>query len=350
MCRVELHLFKKRALVPWALFSIASPRSFNLGRYDVPEFRQKVIAFAREGRYDVVEVALSTAGYGLDIRRELGTPVVQRVHNVHWVNIDRMNSASKNPVARLFLRNETRKTRREEVELAVQVDLNLTVSDHDAEMLRKDDARIRCVTIPAGVALSGSHVEHGKEEPRSILWMGSLGWPPNQDSFWWFYREIFPDLVRRDSRVRLVVAGSNPPEDILNIRQHNVEILGYVEDLRSVIRRCQVCVVPLRIGSGIRLKLLEMFAERRAVVSTSIGCEGMGVEDGTHLLIADDPAGFAGAVLRLLDDDQLRAALGDRARRHVELLYDWEKIAVQYEDAYRSVVGPGAGGREALLR
>jgi glycosyltransferase involved in cell wall biosynthesis len=171
---------------------------------------------------------------------------------------------------------------------------------------------------------------------------------PNQDSFWWFFRSIVPEIVRRDPRVRITVVGSHPPRKIANLRHPNVEVLGYVEDLRSVMRRSQVCVVPLRVGSGIRIKLLEMFAERRAVVSTSIGCEGLGVVDGGELLIADDPVGFAAAVVRLLDDDQLRIEIGDRARKHVELRYGWEQIAAQYEEAYRSVIEANAGRSRAL--
>jgi polysaccharide biosynthesis protein PslH len=230
------------------------------------------------------------------------------------------------------------------------MDLNLTVSDHDAEVLRRHAPGVRCRTVPAGVELSKFTGERSPEEPRSVLWMGSLGWLPNQDSFWWFYRSIVPGIVRRDPRVRITVVGSNPPGEITALRHPNVEVLGFVEDLAQVMRRSQVCVVPLRVGSGIRIKLLEMFAERRAVVSTTIGCEGLGVQNGRHLLIADDPGGFAEAVVRLLDDAPLRAELGDRARSHVENLFDWEKIAAQYEDAYRSVAGPGSPLRSPLQR
>jgi polysaccharide biosynthesis protein PslH len=347
-CRVEVQPFSKKLTIRGLLSSLFSPRSYNLSRFRVPEFEKRVIALARAGSFDVVDVALSAASYGLLLKRELGLPVVLRVHNVHWVNFARAGAQYGNPLVKLYLWDETRKIRREELSIAGQVDLNLTVSDHDAGVLQSQGEGIRCLTVPAGVELDDFRGERVAERPRSVLWMGSLGWVPNQDSFWWFYKSIVPEIVRREPHVRITVVGSNPPREIVELRHPNVEILGYVEDLRSVMSMSQVCVVPLRIGSGIRIKLLEMFAGRRAVVSTSIGCEGLGVEDGRHLLIADEPASFAAAVVRLMSDERLRTDIGDRAREHVELHYGWERIAAQFEEAYRSVIGSAGDRRRPL--
>jgi hypothetical protein len=111
--RVECHPFSKKPLVPEAIASLVSPRSFNLGRYFIPAFRDRILALARANSYDVVEVALSSARYGLLLKRELGLPVVLRVHNVHWVNFARSVAHWKNPAVKLFLWYETLKTRRE---------------------------------------------------------------------------------------------------------------------------------------------------------------------------------------------------------------------------------------------
>jgi glycosyltransferase involved in cell wall biosynthesis len=343
-CRVEVLPFSKKPTLRKLLAFLFSPRSFNLGRFRTPDIERRILELAQRGSFDVVEVALSVAWYGLLLKREAGLPVVLRVHNVHWINFARSISHWKNPLVKFYLWDEARKIRREELSIVAGVDLNLTVSDHDAAVLKSHSPGTRCVTVPAGVELGNFTGDRVTEDPRTVLWMGSLGWLPNQDSFWWFYRSIVPEILRRDPGVRIRVVGSTPPADIVALRHPSVEILGYVEDLRGVMRTSQVCVVPLRIGSGIRIKLLEMFADRRAVVSTSIGCEGLGVEDGRELLIADDPEGFAAAVVRLLDDASLRGALGDRARTHVEEHYDWKQLAQQYETAYRSVM-PGGSAR-----
>ena len=132
------------------------------------------------------------------------------------------------------------------------------------------------------------------------------------------------------------------PEGIQSLRHPNVEVLGLVADIRQAMARAQVCVVPLRIGSGVRIKLLEMFAMGRAVVSTSVGAEGLGVTHDEHLLIADTPEQFAKEVVGLLRDNARRARLGAEARAHVTRQYSWERVADLFEAVYRSLVSDPA--------
>jgi glycosyltransferase involved in cell wall biosynthesis len=145
-------------------------------------------------------------------------------------------------------------------------------------------------------------------------------------------------MVERMRGLRVYVVGSNPPRAIRNLHHPNIKVLGFVQDVREYIQKAQVCVVPLRAGSGIRLKLLEMFAMKKGVVSTSLGCEGLNVRHREHLLIADASETFADAVISLVSDGALRSALGDAARRHVRQHFDWEKVAEAYEHTYQSVL------------
>ena len=147
-----------------------------------------------------------------------------------------------------------------------------------------------------------------------------------------------PHLVRRVPDVKIHIVGSKPPKEILNVRHPNVQIHGFVPDISEALRRAAVCVVPLQVGSGIRVKLLEMFAMRKAVVSTSIGAEGLHIENGKQLLLADTPESFAEAVARLLGNAQLRKTLAENARRHVQDSYTWEKMGPLYEEAYRRAI------------
>jgi glycosyltransferase involved in cell wall biosynthesis len=178
--------------------------------------------------------------------------------------------------------------------------------------------------------------------------MGSLAWAPNRDSFWWFYRSIVPHLVRLLPGVRIKIVGSGAASDILALRHPNVEVVGFVDDVRRALQTAQVCVVPLRAGSGIRIKMLEMFAMKKAVVSTTVGCEGLGVKDGTHLLVGDTPEEFARHVVTLLANPELRTLLGDNGRAHVLRRYGWDTIVGQYEAAYRhamELAGESKGDR-----
>lgn len=338
-CTVEIHQASTKRSMKGMLLSLASSKSYDLTRFEIPSFREHALALARREQFDVVEVALSSAWCGLFLKKELGLPVVLRVHDVHWVNFERSIAQWKNPAAKLFLWIEARKIRREELAFGAATDLNLTISDTDADVLMRNGSGIRCRTAPAGIPLDQDKQRlQADGEPHTVLWMGSLGWTPNRDSFWWFYNTIVPRLVDQDPLVQVMVVGSDPPPEIRDLKHPNVNVIGYVDDITEAILRAQVCVVPLRIGSGIRLKLLEMFSLRRAVVSTTVGCEGLNVRPGEHLLVEDEPGPFAAAVVRLLQDPDKRRALGDRARLFVEESYSWETVTGLFEEAFASVV------------
>jgi polysaccharide biosynthesis protein PslH len=337
LCRIEIQQWSKKPSIAGAFCSLFSSEPYDIKRYKSPQLMSRVRELARSGRFDVVEAGLHSAWYALALKREFGLPVVLRVHNVHWMNFKRLVGLRNNPLAKLFLLNETAKLRGEELRVARSVDLNLTVTDNDAEVLHKYDRTILTMTVPGGVELSDFVENRPVQRPHSVLWMGSLGWLPNQDSFWWLYESIVPEIVRLDPRVQITVIGSNPPAKIMAVRHPNIKILGYVKDIKEIITESQVCVVPLRIGSGMRLKLLELFAMRSAVVSTSVGCEGLDTIAGEHLIVANKPEEFAAGVVRLLRDEPLRERLGIRAQEHVSQRYNWDAIASQYEHAYESV-------------
>ncbi len=161
---------------------------------------------------------------------------------------------------------------------------------------------------------------------------------PSRDSLDWFCGEIVPRVLARYPHARFRVAGSGIPGEVLSIRHPNVEFLGFIPDIREAMKRAEVCVVPLRIGSGVRVKLIEMFAMGRAVVSTSIGAEGLGVLHDKQLLIADSPSRFAESVVRLLDDSALRMRIGAEVRAHAVQHFSPERTVSRFEAVYQSLL------------
>ena len=168
-----------------------------------------------------------------------------------------------------------------------------------------------------------------KAKIKTLLFCGSLSYAPNQKGLEWFHKEVWPQLRKADSSVRLRVIGSGAqPDHYAELRADStVEFLGEVGTVVPHYRQSGVSIVPLFEGSGTRLKILEAMALGRPVVSTPLGCEGLAVEDGKHLLIADDAEGFAAAVARLLTDRALATRLTLEARALVERNYDWTGIA-----------------------
>ena len=338
-CTVDMVTWASQPSALGAARGLFASVPYDIARFDAPALQQRIFDRLESEHFDVIQAeGIHSAPFALAARDRFGVPVLLRVNTVQHMNLLRAVGKHANPFMNMYLWYEGRKVRRYEVEKGRAVDLNLVISDHDGALLRRLDPDLRCMTIPAGVELAEFDVGTGDPDPATVLWMGALSWAPNRDSFWWFYREIVPHLVRLVPHVRIQVVGSNPPEDILRLRHPNLEVLGFVPDLRDTVRRATVCVVPLQVGSGIRIKLLELFAMRRAVVCTTVGAEGLHLEDEKQLLIADEPAAFAGAVRRIIDDPALRVRLGEAGWRHVERSYTWSRMGALYEEAYRRVI------------
>jgi glycosyltransferase involved in cell wall biosynthesis len=170
------------------------------------------------------------------------------------------------------------------------------------------------------------------------MFIGNMGYPPCVDAVLYFCKEIFPLIRRRISAAELWIVGRDPRPEVLQLDGDGVHVTGQVEDVIPYYRQSAACVVPLRAGGGTRLKILEAMALGRPVVSTTIGCEGLDVVDGEHLLIADNPAQFAEKTVRLLTDRQLYQHISTRGRELVETCYDWDKIAGRLMGVYTEML------------
>ena len=338
-CTIDVVANSKTPTVKGALRSLFSSTPYDLSRFHNRQLLATIMRKLEAERFDVLQVeGIHAAFYGLEVKKVHDIPLVMRVHNVQSVNLQRSVGQFRNPLINAYLSYETGKVRRYETRESIKFDNNLTVSAHDATLVLAQNPSTRCTVVPAGVDINEFSVVGGPQDRDSVLWMGALQWIPNQDSAWWFIQDIVPRIVAKIPTVSARIAGSKPPKKILDVRHPNIQVLGFVDDIQATMRQAQVCVVPLRVGSGIRLKLLEMFALQKPVVSTSIGCEGLNVKNEEHLLIADDAESFAGAVARLLSDPSLRERLGRNAMNHAREHFSWEVIAGQYEAAYQAVL------------
>jgi glycosyltransferase involved in cell wall biosynthesis len=162
-------------------------------------------------------------------------------------------------------------------------------------------------------------------------------WPPNIDAVHWFCREIFPLIKLKCPDCQFLIIGKKPPRSVRKLaRDRGVVILGYVEDPTERLRDCAAFIVPLRIGGGIRVKILNAFAWGLPIVSTTVGAEGIAVTSGENILIEDQPEGFATAVIRLMDDLPLRENLSKNGRQLAVKAYDWEEVYARLDVSLKS--------------
>jgi glycosyltransferase involved in cell wall biosynthesis len=210
----------------------------------------------------------------------------------------------------------------------------LVCSGHDRDLLRLRQA----VVIPNGADVPARPLEH-ESDGYTLLYCGTLSYWPNIDALLYFVREVLPHVRRAVPKVRLLVVGREPAPEVVAL--HDGETLVVEADVPSVekyYRRATAAVVPLRVAGGTRLKILEAFALGCPVVSTTIGCEGLEVGAGEHLLVADDPLAFAKACVTLLQDRQLRRRLVSSGRLLVERLYAWPSIEQRLTDTIRTLL------------
>jgi polysaccharide biosynthesis protein PslH len=267
---------------------------------------------------------------------EARVPRILFQHNVEARIWARHAKVGKTPLHRGYFGLQHRRMQRTEAALCRRFDGVIAVSDSDADEFRSAYRLARVESVPTGV-----NTEFFRQTPAAarerghILFLGAMDWMPNIDGVEWFVREVLP-LVRRDiPDARLTIVGRDPvaPIRALHDPAVGVEVTGTVADVRPYLERASAFVVPLRVGGGTRLKLFEGLATGIPTVSTTIGAEGLPLEDGVHLRIADAPDAMASAVSALLRDPAGAARMGDAAAHFVRGNFGWDGVARQFIDA-----------------
>jgi glycosyltransferase involved in cell wall biosynthesis len=275
-----------------------------------------------------------------NLPRRLDVPLALLAHNVEHVIWRRLAETERSRWRRAVLDVEWRKVRAYELHACRRADVTLTVSDVDRAVLAAAAPGAVVRSIPTGVDTAYFTPNGDHEAPGRVVFAGSMDWYPNEDAALHFMHAILP-LVRREvAEASFQIVGRNPSRTLrAAAARAGVEVTGTVPDIRPYLGSAAVCVVPLRVGSGTRLKIFEALAMGKAVVSTRVGAEGLPVVDGVHYVAAESPAEFAATVAALLRDPARRGTLGEAGRRLVEERYSWTHVAREVERRCEDLVG-----------
>lgn len=330
---VQLKRGKMRQLADLGTSAVTG-RSFIVSRDFRSEMQRAFEAMVERFRPDVVHIDHLQMAQFVDFNATYKT--VLDHHNVESAIIRRMAETSDSAGVRLYARLEWPKLQRYELAVCRKSDLVLTVSDEDRSTLREHDPELANIwSVPIGVDTGFFMPVRRQLGSRNMLSIGTMYWPPNIDSMLYFSHEILPLVQEQVSDCTLVIAGQRPAPSIQALASNPaIKVTGYVDDVRDVARNCGVFIVPLRSGSGVRVKILNAMAMGLPIVSTSIGAEGLEVVSGEHLIIADRPQEFAQAVVKVLSDKDTAASLGENARRLVCERYSWEIVGKQLLSIY----------------
>ncbi len=278
-------------------------------------------------------------------QRVTGIPTVLFQHNVEAKIFLRHLEAAEHVFARILWRTQHRRMVTYESKAVSNFDKVIAVSDNDAEIFNKEYGAKNVVSIPTGVDIDFYTPGTSSEVVRNeVVFCGSMDWLPNEDGIRYFLSDIARYLNDVVEDWRLVVVGRNPSESLRNEAEKlgNIKLTGWVDDVRPYLRKAAVCIVPLRIGGGTRMKIYEAMAMSKAVVSTTIGAEGLEVTDGINIRLVDDPKQFAQATAELIVDENKRDAIGNAARNLVVENFGWRAVAEHFANICTDVVNSAA--------
>lgn len=319
------------------LRSLTSGRAYTFYSYDSELVAQRIEELRQATTFDLAHIdSLDLAGYLPHLE---GLPVVCGHHNVESALLDRRGLRESAPWRRWYFAHQAELLRRLEAVACEEVALNVAVSEADAAQLRAAAPAAEFTVVPNGVDTEYfAPAPAGGEE--GVVGVGGLNWGPNLDALDHLCAEVLPLLRRRHPGASVRWVGRASEAQVARYgRRHGVVLTGYVPDVRPHVHRAACVVAPLLAGGGTRLKILDAWAMGKAVVATSIGCEGLAAANGENILIRDDPRSFADAVAQVLADPALRARLGAAARRTVERTYAWEIVGRPMLARYCALAG-----------
>ncbi len=265
-------------------------------------------------------------------------PVVLFEHNVESQIWKRLHDNEKHPVRRALLEVEWRKLQDYEARACAGVERTVAVSDVDRKALSKLAPAADVRAMPTGVDTTYFSPGGAEENPRELVFTGAMDWFPNEDGILQFLETTLPLVRQQIPDIKLTIVGRNPTAKLRAAGEAaGAVVTGTVDDVRPYLARAAAVIVPLRIGGGTRLKIFEALAMGKAVVSTTIGAEGLPVTDGQHILIADDAQRFAAQLVSLLKSPERRRALGQAGRRLVEEQFAWPMVASGFEQQLTEV-------------
>jgi len=306
------------------LKSVFDHRPYATLRFISQQMRGLIEECLREERPDAIICDTVFSAVNLP---ETNVPLIVNSPDVEHLILQRYIRFEKNPIKRIYANMEMRKVKRWETKVCRRAKVCMACSEHDREVLAALAPGTIAVFLP-NVVDTESYVPNFDSKGTSLLFQGGMDWFPNPDAVEFFTTQVLP-LVQKSFPTAVFIAAGRNPSAAMVARYSNmpgVNLTGTVPDMRPYLEDAAVCVVPLRIGSGTRLKILESAAAGKAMVSTRLGAEGLDFVDGQEIILADTPADFAAAVVELLRDEPKRRAMAMAARKRVAERYSYANL------------------------
>lgn len=349
----EKHLDEFKSKVPEVeLFTIPFERKrtpLNLLRsyFTAPSlnvfrnFNAKLKAKTKEWVQDCDLIFVDHYEMGQYVKKSFGKPIVLHEHNAEYVMWERLADIEKNPFKKFLIKLEASRIKRTERMYAEDASLVFAAPNDIKELseIGVDEAKMKpTYHLGEDFLLERPDIEFDKTE-EALLFVGTLTWEANVDGLLWFLDNVFPDVLKKHPKIRFYIVGKNPDRRLIAKAEHfeNIELTGFVEDLEPYFKKARVFVIPLRFGSGIKVKLLNAMYRGIPVVTTPIGTEGLDVKSGRDLFCTSSEAKQVEAISELITSERRWVELRDHSRS-IARNYTWNKLLNDHDKVMESLI------------
>lgn len=325
------------ALYGMALSSLFTHDPLSVNWVKSAGMRQQLRQLINEVKFDLVHFdTISLATYRDEVGR---TPKILNHHNIESHLLKRRTLFEKNPLKRLYYALEGNKLERYERAACAEFDTNFTVSELDKQRLLELVPNARANVMANGVDVDYFKPDGTAAVPGNLLMASGMNWFPNRDAVLHMCNDIWPLLTEQMPELSWTVVGASPPQEVLDLaaRDPRVTVTGFVNDVRPFLAQAEIYLCPMRDGGGTRVKILDALAMGKAIVSTTMACEGIEVTPGKNVLFADTPREFVEQIKRLRGDAALCQSLGHEARKFVMDCYAWPVIGKNLSTVYQKL-------------
>jgi glycosyltransferase involved in cell wall biosynthesis len=326
-----------------ALCNLFTNKSYNISRFFNDNFNEKLAQILQTQVFDIIHLESPFVGdYLPTLRRHTtaATKIILRTHNAEHIIWQRMAQKTQNPALKYYYNLCAKRLYNYEKTIINQVDAVVAITQNDKNIFIKMGCTQPIFVSSGGADTTPTHPEIlPKNHPQNhaLCFIASLDWLPNIEGLDWFLDKVWHKIIAQNPQATLHIAGRNMPTHIKKTTQPNIKIHGETPNAQAYMQQNGILIVPLLSGSGMRIKIIEAMALRKAIVTTSVGAEGIDITHQTHCLIADTPQAFADACLLLLQNPTLCQTIGNNAHTRLQTHYNNQTINAQLTQFYASL-------------
>jgi len=313
--------------------------SYNISRFFSTDYDIKLAKLIQKEKFDIIHLeSLFMTPYVPTIRRYCKTPIVLRSHNLEFVIWEKIARGTKSFGKRIYLNYLASKLRKYELSMLNEVNGIASISEEDRNRFLAFGVKKKIKTIPFGVDFNNYPEESSQQPELALFHLGAMDWGPNLEGILWFVQSIWPKINERFPKLKLYLAGRNMPHDLLRENSPNIELIGEVENAVDFISGKAIMIVPLLSAGGIRVKIIEGLALGKAVISTTLGAEGIDCEHKKNIMLADRSEDWLEAIQVLLDNPKMIYELGQNGREHVRKHFGLKAVTTELIQFYKELI------------